>query len=330
MLLVLPLARWLVENGIGEDRAIVLDRGEIVAARIDWPGPLAPGQIEDAVLVAKAKGSARGTVRFADRQEALIDKLPASASQGAPLRVEITRAAWSESGRRKLAQARPSTSPATPPLTLADRLRAQGHMVETVGRFPDGDWDELWLEAWHGSVAFTSGALSFFETPAMVLVDIDGTGSARQLALDAVAPLAMAMERFDLNGSIGIDFPTLQAKADRKSVDSALNAALAHWPHERTSMNGFGFVQIVARKDHPSLLNRTAHAKPGAAARLLLRKAESITDPGALLLSCHPAVEAKLTQEWRDELARRSGRMVRVVANPALALEAGFAQAVPL
>ena len=324
------MAKWLVENGIGEDRAILLERGEIVAARIDWPGHLAPGQIADAALIAKAKGSLRGTVRFADGQEALIDKLPPTASQGATLRVEITRAAWSESGRRKLAQARPSTLPITPAPALVDRLRAQGHEAETVRTFPEGDWDDLWLEAYLGSVGFADGELNFFDTPAMVLVDIDGTAPPRDLALRAVQPLAMAIERFDLNGSIGIDFPTVQAKSDRKSVDAALNAALAHWAHERTAMNGFGFVQIVARKDRPSLLNRIGQARADASARLILRKAERITQPGALLLTCHPAVEAKLQRPWLDELARRSGRAVRIAADPSLALEAGFAQAVPL
>ncbi|MBM3595413.1 MAG: ribonuclease, partial [Alphaproteobacteria bacterium] len=46
------MAEWLVERGIGEDRAIFMQGGEIVAARLDWPGALASGQVEDVVLVS--------------------------------------------------------------------------------------------------------------------------------------------------------------------------------------------------------------------------------------------------------------------------------------
>jgi hypothetical protein len=28
---------WLIEQGIGEDRAVLLDGSEVVAAKIDWP-----------------------------------------------------------------------------------------------------------------------------------------------------------------------------------------------------------------------------------------------------------------------------------------------------
>jgi hypothetical protein len=164
----------------------------------------------------------------------------------------------------------------------------------------------------------------------MLLVDIDGTLSPRALALAAVPPLAAALRRFDLGGSIGVDFPTLPAKGDRKAVDDALSEALTGWPHERTAMNGFGFVQIVARLQRPSLLHRAAFRPAATAVRLLLRRAEALEGAGAILLAGHPALEPELTSDILAQLARRSGKEVRWEPRGTLAVEAPQAQLVPL
>ncbi len=318
VLLGCPLVDWLIEDGIGERRCALIEGGQIVAARIDLPGELTAGQVEDAVLIARTAGSARGTARFASGEEALVDRLPREASEGATLRLEVTRAAMAEAGRSKLAQARPTNA--------AARLAPLPGKV--VPRFPACDWDEVWDEAAQGMVAFPGGALHFALTPAMTVIDIDGTLRGRELALAAIAPLAAALRRFDLGGNIGIDFPTLEAKADRRAVDEALAAALADWPHERTAINGFGFVQLVARLTRPSLLHRIQLGRRDAAARRLLRRAEMVAEPGVLLLTCHHAVQAKLREDWLAELTRRTGRQVRLASDPKLALSAGFAQAV--
>lgn len=319
---------WYVEQGIAEERAVLIERGRVVEARLYWPGALTAGQIEDAVLVSRARGSHRGTLRFASGEEALVDRLPATASEGAAIRARVTRAGTRERDRIKLAQAAPTDQVPRPAPSLAEQLALAGNSVETVRRFPDDEWEELWLEAWSGAVAFDGGELAFFDTSAMVLIDVDGPDDPRRLALAAVPTLAEAIGRFDLAGSIGVDFPTLSAKADRKAVDGALDLALFHWNHERTAMNGFGFVQMVARAERPSLLRRLHHDRAGATARLLLRRAEAVAGPGRLLLTAHPAVLARLQPEWQTELARRSGRAVMTHSDPGLALEGGFAQAV--
>lgn len=318
------MAEWLVEEGIGEHRALLVEDNDVLAARLEWPGRLAAGQVENARLVRFDAKARRGLAQFAGGEEALVDRLPSDSSEGAPVRLEVTRAALTERGRLKRAQARPTNdSPRQAPL-LAEALGAR-----VVSRFPDGLWEDVWADTWSGEIAFPEGSLLFAVTPGMTVIDIDGAGSPARLARQAVAPLAAALPRLDLGGSIGIDFPSLADKADRREIDGLLGEALARWPHERTAMNGFGFVQLVARLERPSLLHRLALSGAGAAARLLLRRAEMVADPGALLLTAHPAVAARLREDWLAELSRRTGREVRMAADPALALDGGFAQAVP-
>lgn len=314
------MAEWLVEEGIGEHRAVLVERGEIVAARLDWPGPLKTGQVEDAVLISRTTGSSRGTARFASGEEALVDGLPREASEGASIRLVVTRAALGEAMRVKLARARPSDEPRRPAPTLAQSLGAR-----VVGEI-DG-WEELWSEAFNRQVEFAGGALTIELTAALTAIDIDGTLPPRELALAAVPATANTIRRFDLSGSVVIDFPGLADKAARKAVDAALTRALVDWPHESTAMNGFGLVQLVARRERASLVELLARL-PQAAARLLLRRAERVSEPGALLLSAPSQVKAAVREEWETELARRTGRQIRWQIDDSLAPWAAFAQAV--
>ena len=320
------MAEWLVEQGIGEDRALLVVGENALAAAIRWPGSLEAGGVGDAVLVSRAKGSSRGTARFATGEEVLVSRLPRDAAKGAAIRLEITRPAMGERARTKRAQARPTDAIARPAPTMAEQTGGR-----IVHRFPQGLWEEVLEEAWDGVHDFSGGSLVFSPTPAMTLVDVDSAPSgpaARELALAAAQALGPALTRLDIGGSVGVDFPTLPAKADRKAVDDMLATALADRDHERTAMNGFGFVQVVSRLARPSILHRLQLQPMEAGARLLLRRAEETPLPGAILLTAHPGVLACLRAEWREVLARRTGREIRQQADPALAPRGSFAQAV--
>lgn len=310
------MAEWLIEDGIGERRAILVESGEAIAARLAWPDELAAGDVAEAVLVSRTAGSTRGTARFANGEEGLVDGLARDAQEGAALRLSMTRGAIGEAGRRKRAQARPSDQP----------VAKAGSAGRVVHAFGDGLWEDVFADAWAGEAQFAGGSLILSPTPGMTVIDIDGVLPPRALALAAVPAIARAIRRMDVGGSVGIDFPTLSDKAERRAVDAALASALEGWPHERTAMNGFGFVQLVARLEGPSLLQRFAANRAGAAARMLLRRAERVMETGALLMTAHPLVLTAVRPDWRDALARRSGRALRWREDAALALDAGFAQ----
>lgn len=326
-------AEWLYEDGIAEERAILVANGAIISARVEWGEGLRPGLVAQVKLVKRHAGAKRGTVRFDDGSDALIDQLPHEATEGARLMVRVVRAAIAEKGRTKLPVVRPApgATPCPAP-TLREEIEFSGAALRalpaTSRAFASNGWDELVEQAQTGEIAFPGGSIMITPTPAMTLIDVDGTLPPLKLALAAVDAIADALHRMDIGGNIGIDFPTLADKKDRQHVDKALADALIDWTGERTGMNGFGFVQLVARLERPSLIARFARQPAAAAARLLLRQAERVAEPGALLLSANPRVLDALQPAWEAELARRTGRSVRRKADPALALTGGFAQAI--
>jgi ribonuclease G len=326
---------WLVETGIGEDRAILVEHDTILAARLCWHEPWRAGAVSPARLDHRHPGTRRGAVRLPDGTIAAVDALPPDVTHGAMLTVRITRAALAEQGRFKLAQCRPAGDAAPCPApTLAQTLAQEPWPVRVLGAsdrdFDRADWQGLVDEAQTGLVDFPGGRLTISPTPAMTLVDIDGPPPVPPLARAAVPAVAAALSRLDIGGSVGIDFPGLETRADRRAIDQALDAALADhgWRGERTGMNGFGLVQLVSRLSRPSLIARMAFHPARAAACALLRRAERVADPGALLLVAHPAVLAAIDPALETELARRAGRAVRREARAGLALHGGFAQAI--
>ncbi|MEI6642624.1 MAG: ribonuclease [Novosphingobium sp.] len=330
------MAEWLVEEGIGEARAVLVDRGEILAARVCWGEPWRAGAVAEARLASRIPGTRRVAVRLPDGSEALGEAFDPALTEGQPVLVRVTRGAIAEKGRAKLPQVRPAAKGEAPRAgpALADDLAAGIHPVRRVpvqgAALSEAGWDELVGEALAGEVAFAHGSLVVSPTPAMTLIDVDGPPPLPALALAAVPAMAAALLRFDIGGSVGIDFPSLAEKGQRRLVDEALERALADagWQGERTGMNGFGFVQLVSRLERASLVARFARHPAGAAARRLLRQAERVAEPGTLLLTAHPAVRRAVREEWEAQLARRTGRTLRWHEDAGLALDATFAQAI--
>jgi hypothetical protein len=328
------MAEALLEHGIGATRALVLDGGTVVEAHIERAdaGPAA-GAVHVARLTKILEPGRRGIMQLGDH-EGLIEPLP-YCPEGGLLRVEVTRAGIPETGRPRLPKLRniegdsSKEGEVSPGPGLAARLKAAGHSVIML-KGPGEDtlethgWSELVDLAQTGHVPFPGGLLIISPTPAMTVIDIDGPGDPQALAEAAASAVAAAIRRFDITGSIGVDFPTLEGKAVRTMLGDILDATLPP-PFERTAVNGFGFVQIVRPRLRPSFVE--AVRAPGFAALELLRRAGRAA-PGNCTLTAHPAVIAWL--EARPELvkalARHLGGEVRLQADAALAISGGHAQ----
>ncbi len=325
------MAEWFYEDGIGEERAILVENGRIVAARIERSGGIKPGMVAPAQLVARLVAKTRGIVKFADGQEALLSPLPKSLNEGASLMVEVTRAAIDEKSRFKLplVKAAPDKVPRNAPMLLEQiGQSATPCYAHEEDRFEAFGWSELLEEARTGFVDFDGGALQIALTPAMTLIDVDGDLPPATLALAAATAVAQAIQRLDLQGNIGIDYPTMEAKADRQAAAEAFDNAMSG-PFERTAINGFGFMQILTRRTRQSIPEMLQYRPSLAEALALLRRAERDRSVGPMTLVSHSAVAAQIEAEsdWTTQLARRTGRAVSLRADPQLAIGAGYVEA---
>ena len=307
------MAEWLYEAGIGEARAALVEQGEIVEARIELDDD-APRV--GARLTGRLSDVREGRVTLDRGGEVLLNVSARGVTQGAALTVEIVREAIPEPGRAKPPRAVPTDQPPADAPDLLARIIASGIPVRRVlAHQPDAleaaGWSELLDEAVSGEVVFASGALRMTPTPAMILFDVDGDPPLEPLAIAAATAVARAIRRHDIGGSIGVDFPTLAGKAPRQAVAEAIDAALPQ-PFERTTVNGFGFLQIVRRRTRASLPELLRADPAGAVARALLRAIERTPPPVPQVHRVPPRVHARLTAhpEWIAEASRRAGTML--------------------
>lgn len=324
------MAEWWIEHGIGESRAALIHDGHIIETRIEPEGTVRAGTIVEARLVATFPARGQGIAAWADG-EALIAPLPRGVSQGATCLIELTRPPLPEPGKPKRARARPAPAEATPRPgpTLIDTLPG-ARIVGPLDGDPLGDagWAELMEEAERGVVAFPGGSLTISLTPGMTVIDVDGDLAPTELALAGARAGAQAIRRLDLGGSIGIDLPTVQDRAARLAMGEAIDAILPQ-PFERTAVNGFGFVQIVRRRERLSLPELHTSDPVAWHARALLARAARTSGAGERVLTAHPhiiaAIEAK--PEWTAALTRILGAAIGLRADATLAISAGHAQA---
>ena len=288
----------LVEAAPGATRALVLDGDTVVEAHIARADdPLPVGLIAPARLADRRQG-----VVVLAGAEAQLAPVPADWPEGQTRLVEVLRPARPDGVRDKQARVTAHDGPARPALDLTTRLATAGHAVTLAPAhgpdvLADSGWDTVVEEALSGRVEFPGGRLLVAPTPAMLVIDVDGTGDLARLAEAAARAVAALIRRHGIGGPVVVDFPSLGGRAPRAVVDAILAETLPP-PFERTAMNGFGLVQIIRPRRQLSLIE--AVRQPGFAALELLRRAQRLVGPVQVeaqasvidWLAAHPALIA--------------------------------------
>jgi ribonuclease G len=312
------LAEWLYEDGIGENRAILVEDGRILEAAIELQGGLRFGSVVDATLCSVA-----GIVE-ADGDNAVVSPLP-GVSEGATFAAEVVRESIPEAGKIRPARVRPADLPLRDGPSLKERI---GNPAPLPASGPDlfeqAGWSELLEEAATGEIVFEGGALRMSLTPAMTLFDVDGNLPPDALALAGAEAAARAILRFGITGSIGIDLPTLPR--DRRQAAAGVIDAILPQPFERTAVNGFGFVQIVRRRVRASIPELVQAAPLLAAARALLRRGERLRGAVTIHAATNVIVAFRSRVDWLHQLERRVGGAVALREEPGLAISAWHVQ----
>ena len=307
---------WRIERGIGERRAVRVAGGEIVEARVLLDGVVPAGS----VLGARLQRAGRPAIAEAGGDEYVLRDSAGAATEGQDITIEVVR------------ERIPGAEPWKRPLArLTDEAPREANFAAEELPFPaphdpleDAGWSDLIEEARTGIIAFTGGALRVSPTPAMTLIDVDGTLPPPELAMAGARAAARAILRHGIGGSIGVDLPTVQGKEQRTAIGAAVDSILPN-PFERTAVNGFGFLQIVRPRRHASLFE-LAHDRAAFEARALLRQAARET--GAVRLAVHPAVQAILDShpDWLEALSRQVGGAVALRADARLTISGGHAE----
>ncbi|WP_260482806.1 ribonuclease E/G [Sphingomicrobium flavum] len=301
------MAEWIIEEGIGETRAALVEGDDIIEARVRREGVTPAGTVIEAKLIAVAP---RVTVE-AGGEQFLLPRGVSGVSEGGKLFIEVTREALGGTEQWKRGLARMTDEAPRPAPPLADG---------SPGTIPG--WEELLEEARSGIVSFDGGELRIEPTAAMTMIDVDGWLVPDKLAQMAAWASARAIRRLDIGGSTGIDFPSIEGKAERGEIGNILDMYLEK-PFERTAMNGFGFVQVVRPRTRASLIELAAQ-RAAFEARALMRRAEA--QVGATRLVAHPAVIAAILPDWQERLSRKVGGPLTLQADPKLAMSGAYAQ----
>lgn len=321
------MPEWLVEHGIAESRAALVDDGHILEARIELAGATPAGTVFEARLASIGQNGRNAVAKDGSGTEYLLPQGAPRSTEGSNLTVEVTREAipGSEPWKRPIGRVTSSGERVLPPLEerLGARLLVFPSRRDELG---EAGWNDLMEEAASGTISFSGGQLRLSATPAMTLIDVDGPMPSTELMITGARVAAQAILRLDIGGNIGVDLPTVREKSARTSAVEEVDRQLVGTRFERTAVNGFGFLQIVRPRLRPSILE-LALDRAAFEARNLLRRA-AFEPPGSKRLVAHPAVIGLLTgrEGWTNQLARQLGGTIELRSAAGLTMSGGYVE----
>jgi ribonuclease G len=323
------MTRYLLWDAApGEVRTGLVENGKLVELRLIRMADACLPDIAGAVRSVRlgSKISANRALVHIDGVEGEVSPIPAL-SEGGFFDAELVRTAIPEPGRWKRAQYRPSQKSSseasifptgltsiicTGPIE-ADQLYGlfgdQCPSVEIDAEAIEDAQLDLWCErAIIGEFVIDGGLLSVERTRAMTMIDIDGIKDTRSVNLAAARTIPWLLRFLGIGGQVGIDFLATANKAERAEIDQEFSKAAAGLEsHERTAMNGFGFVQIVLPRPGSNVIEQLCGtnlklASDETKALLLLRAASRSIGHGKRRLAAPPAIIDRLNS-WPAQLA---------------------------
>ena len=305
----------------GETRAVLFEGGVAVELHIFRESNALPGSVIDAKIISKARG--RAFLALANGEEAVIAPPPPE-PEGATVRIEIIRARLCEPGEVKLATARLSEAELSE--IGEDRWRAglceRADAVIAAG----ADFDDHFDVA-HAGRSDVEGATIWFErTKAGLVFDVDGSGNAFAVNYGAAAEIARLLRLFQIGGAAMIDFIGMENKAARLTVAAAFDEGSTADPRgfERTSINGYGLMQVIRAKPGPSILDtlfgtRRVSLSDETLILALLRTASRTSGAGVRRCVTTAALATQLALPvWQPliaQTARLAGAPLEIVAD---------------
>ncbi len=307
----------------GETRAVLFEGGNPVELHI-WRASQSPvGGVYDVRITSRS--AAHDYARLSDGDEVI---LPTAAGQheGTAHRVKIIRQQICEPGKVKLAVAAPSDEALSNDETLAALWRAE--LSARCDRVIDAppEFDDYFDIAASGRSDASDATLWFERTKAGLVFDVDGSGDAAAINHAAATEIARLLRLFQIGGAAMIDFVGMENKAARLTVGATFDEASAADPrgYERTSINGYGLMQIIRAKPGPSILDtlfgtRRVSLSDETLILALLRTASRAQGAGVRRCVTTHALAAQLAlPAWQPliaQAARQAGAALEIVAD---------------
>ncbi len=307
------MTEYWIDAVPGERRAALIENGAVVEVHLQRDLYFALGEACAGRIDRKTPSGAY--IKTESGDEVLVRR-NAKQPEGSRVDFEITREPICEPGRAKPAEAKLLDAI---PIVNANRDQLWEARLKTTGELPcrTADVSAAFDVALAGASQVDDVTISFQRTKAGLVFDVDGFGDALVINLVAAKEIARLLRLYQVGGMTMIDFVGAESKDARNAVALAFDSAAAadSRPFERSSVNGFGLMQVVRARPRPSVLDqlfgtRIAALSAETQALWLLKEASCSSGFGLRTITATADVANLLTSsKWVDFLGQCKQQM---------------------